>query len=129
MTKAVKNRLNGKAEAILMGMTQCVESNEEAIYIIDYICKVLNKEETGQQIFDEATKYTEGAEIKAVNICTVEDMMCISLPMTTEEDEEEFNLLNENGTFSYVYNFDCPYFSELGYCTFIKTPKGIKRRY
>ena len=128
MTKVEKNRASGKAEAVMMGMTQCVDSNKEAIFILDYICKTLEKEETGQQIFEKATQYSKGAKIKAVNVCTLmEEFLVVSLPMETDEDEEEFNLLSEYGAFSYVYNFDCPDFSELGYCFFKLTSQGIKR--
>lgn len=128
MTKVEKNRANGKAEAVMMGMTQCVDSNEEAIYIIDYICKTLEKSEKGQDIFDKATRYSKGAKIKAVNICTLmEEFLVLTLPMETDEDEEPFDLMSDDGCFSYVYNFDCPDFSELGYCFFKLTSHGINR--
>ena len=128
MTKVEKNRASGKAEAVMMGMTQCVDSNEEAIFILDYICKTLEKDVKGQEIFDKATQYSKGAKIKAVNVCTLmEELLVVSLPMETDEDKGKFDLLSEDGAFSYVYNFTCPDLSELGYCYFKLTSQGIKR--
>ena len=127
MTKAEENILNGKAEAVLMGFTQKVESNAEAIYIIDYIVKVTNHTVKGEEIIQQATQYSTGAVIQYINISTLEDMIMLTLPMITEEDEEEFNILSPDGVFCYVYNFTCPDFSELGYSYFENKNGRIRR--
>lgn len=126
MTKQ-ESKWNAKAEAVLMGMTQKVYSNEEATYIAGYIAKVLNYDVTGEDIFKEATAFTKGAVIQYVNVATVYGMRMLALPMTTEEDEEPFNLLSPYGAFGYVYNFDAPSCSELGYACFENKNGRIRR--
>ena len=51
----------------------------------------------------------------------------LSLPMKTEEDRGEFDIFDCDGVLSYVYNFDAPHCSELGYAYFEKRAKGIVR--
>lgn len=126
MTKT-NSKWNAKAEAVMMGMTQKVDSNEEAQYIISYITKTLGCSVTGEEVFKEATQYSKGAQIQYVSVSTIEDMRMIALPMITDEDRGEFNILDQNGVFSYVYNFDCPMFSELGY-TYFEERNGRLRR-
>lgn len=123
----MKAQMQAKAEAILMGMTQYVESNEEAILLMDYICEVLDVDVRGEEIFAQATQYTQNAQIKAVCVSVLMgEFRVITLPMSTDEDTEPFNLLGDY-CFSYVYNLDAPELSELGDCGFEQTPKGIKR--
>ena len=110
-----------------MGMTQKVDSNEEATYIAGYIAKVLECDVTGEDIFKEAIKYTKGAVIQYVNVATVCGMKMLALPMTTDEDEEPFNILSPYGVFGYVYNFDAPDCSELGYACFENKNGRIRR--
>jgi len=108
-------------------MTQKVDSNEEAIYIAGYIAKTLNHKVSGLEIFNEATHYTKGAKIQYVNVSTLEDMVLLALPMITDEDEDEFDITSEYGVFSYVYNFDAPQCSELGYVFFTKKSGRLVR--
>lgn len=125
--RKTKNRWSAKAEAVMMGMTQPVDSNEEAIFIAGYIAKTLGFTVTGEEIFKEATQYTKGAEIKYVSVSTIMDMRMLTLPMKTEEDRGEFDIFDRDGVLSYVYNFDASFCSELGYTYFEKRAKGIVR--
>lgn len=104
-----------KAEIALQGDAVEINSNEEAIDILDEIAEILEKDFTGAGVFKEAVKYCRGAEIKYLLVNTYEDMILISLPMTTDEDEEPFDILSELGVFGYVYNVTYSDLSELGY--------------
>lgn len=127
MTKT-NSKWNAKAEAVMMGFTQKVDSNEEAEYIISYIAKTLGHSVTGEEVFKEATQYTKEAKIEYVSVSTIMDMVMLALPMTTKEDKgKKLNILDRDGVFSYVYNFDCPMCSELGY-TFFEERNGRLRR-
>lgn len=123
-TQAEMNKLNAKAEAILMGMTQPVDSNEEAQYICDYIARVLECEVTGEEIIRLATRYAKGYQIRYINVSVVMGMRMLCLPLT-ETRNSELKLYHTDGVFSYVYNFDAPDCSELGYAFFDKKNRRI----
>lgn len=117
---------SAKAEMILMGMMQPVSNAEEAIYIIEYILKVLDNETTvtGLDVFNDAHKYCDDGIIQYIHVGTVCGMKMIALPMTTAEDTEPFDIVNPDGVFGYVYNVDDPQCSELGYTFFKKLATG-----
>ena len=118
---------DSKAEMILMGFTLSVENNEEAKYIIDYILKVMNSSETADTVIEKASKHCKDMEIKAINTSTVMGDSHLAFAIKTSEDEYEFNLVDEDGTFCFVYNISNPELSELGYC-FFENQHGKVRR-
>ena len=124
------NRIIEKAEAVLTGVTQRVDSNEEAILILDYICNTLDRDITitGKEIFEIATNNTTGAEIKAVCADAIMNgkFFVVTLPMSTNEDKEPFELLNE-WCHCYVYNFEDPEDRGHQLCYFEETDVGIER--
>lgn len=116
--KKMKKETVTKAEMIMMGAMQPVSSEQEVKDILDYIATTLKMSFTGEEVVKLATRYTKNAEFKYIHIGTMDDMIVIALPMTTDEDEEPFDIVSEYGAFSYVYNATYPDLSELGYCFF-----------
>lgn len=104
-----------KAEIALMGYVVEINTNEEAIDVLDEIAELLEEDFSGVKIFKEATKYCNGAEIEYLSVNIISDMLLIALPMTTDEDTEPFDILSKYGAFGYVYNATAPDCSELGY--------------
>lgn len=109
-----------KAKKALNGYTVPINTNEEAIDVLDEIAELLEEDFTGAEIFKEAIRYCRDAEIEYLSVMIYEDMILIGLPMTTDEDEEPFNILSEQGVFGYVYNVTCPECSELGYSFYVE---------
>lgn len=126
---SIKNVLSAKAEAILMGLMQPVEDNAEAEFICDYICTVLRElDTTGEEILKLATQYAKGATVKYIHIGRIQGFKMLTLVLKPKTSKaKEIKLESRNGVFSYVYNFDAPDLSELGYTFFRKTPKGFSR--
>ncbi len=106
-----------KAEIALRGIAVEINTNEEAIDVLDEIAVILEEDFTGARVFKEAVRYCKGVEIEYLSVNTLDDMILIALTMTTDEDEEEepYDILNNNGVFGYVYNVTYPDCSELGY--------------
>lgn len=121
-----------KAEMIMMGSTQTVSSDEEVKDILTYIRNTLKSSHKidfdPEQVLKDSVKYCKGHTYKAINIITFDDMILISLVMTTDEDlDDEFDLLDTSGVLAYVYNTTYPDLSELGYVYFQKRGPIIKR--
>lgn len=130
MTKLEQSKASSKAELILMGMVQNVNSIEEATFILDYIATVLKQDFKGQNVIDKATQFSTNAEIKHIGIAQSEDMTLINLTLITDEDRENnntYDLFDPDGVFGYVYNIECPDCSELGYSYYKETRTGAKR--
>lgn len=128
MTVKERNQLNARAEAVLMGMPKKVANNDEAIEMIDYILKVMGDNlNTGSQVFNDATQYSKNAQAQHLCCNTICGMRMLAITLTTDDDEEPYNLTNENGVLAYVYNFDATYCSELGYVFFQKQNGRVHR--
>jgi len=104
-----------KIKLAILEMVIPINSNEEAVEVIDGIARRLKKSFTGKEIVELATKYTEGT-IKYLSVDEYEGMTLISLPLET--DEEPCYITNNSAVLSYVYNVTVPELSELGYCLF-----------
>lgn len=130
ITKARMNELKTHAEALMMGFTVEVSELplEETEYIIDHVLKTLGSDARALDITIDAFKYCKAPRIKHLNVCNVIDMRMLTLTLTTKEDTEPYDILSRNGVFSYVYNIDAPFCSELGYTFFEQKPKDIIRR-
>ena len=129
MTKKRQGELSAHAEALMMGITKDVSTltPEEVEYVIDYVLKTLGSEATAQEVLAGSVKYCQNAVIHHLNVSTTMDMRMIAITMSTDEDEEPYDLLSKYGVFSYVYNIDAPFCSELGYTFFQKTGSRIRR--
>jgi hypothetical protein len=83
-----------------------------------------------KEIIADSTQYISGEyEVHHLNLWqhpVIDDLM-ITITMTTEEDEDEYDLLSIDGVFGYVYNLDAPYCSELGY-SFYREEENVIRR-
>ena len=112
-------------ELVMMGKAHDFEGNHsEASVVIDYILQTLlgdKKDVSGDKVIELANKYHEGGPMKVRHMTTsmVEGMrmivLCLDDPMLDEEDGMTYDQrLNSHYVFSYVYNVDCPDFSELG---------------
>ena len=116
-----------KAEKVIKGYTVPINTNEEAIDVIDEIAEILEENFTGAEVFKEAIRFCRDVEIKYLSVMLYEEMILIGLSMITDEDEEPFDILNENGVFGYVYNVTYPELSELGYSFYIEYDGEIVR--
>lgn len=114
-----------KDQKLMIGMTVAVKSREEAESILDKLAERLEENFTGKQVVDEALQFVSNGEIRYIAYGIVMGMRMITLPIETEPDEddeededEEFDMTSEYGVFSYVYNVDADWCSELGYTVF-----------
>ena len=123
----VKSMLAAKAEAILMGLMQPITDNGEAEVIIDYILGVIEIEDTtGAEIMKLALRYVKnGADVRFIHVGRISGFRMMTLVLQDKKSKAKtVNLLSNNGVFSYVYNFDAPDLSELGYTFFQKDYNG-----
>lgn len=129
MTKKRQGELSAHAEALMMGITKDVSTltPEEVEFMIDYVLKTLGSEATAHEVLAGSVKYCKNPVIHHLNVSTTMDMRMIAIMMSTDEDEEPYDILSRDGVFSYVYNIDAPFCSELGYTFFQKTGSRIRR--
>lgn len=120
-----KNELRGKAEAIMMGMPQRVSSKEECVFILDYITEVLTGKPIGMEVYEKSIHYAKDQTPKWIFTNVMGGMKMITLPFEEVLTKPNGDYI-EDGVFCYVYNLDCPDFSELGYSYFEN--KGKMRR-
>lgn len=132
VTKTPQGVLSARAEVAMMGTVIQIHHESDLIYILDYISKTLDstikQSFNAKEVVNNAFKYCKNPVVHHLCVNTIEDMLVITLTMTTDEDDEEYNLLSSQGVFSYVYNVTCPDFSELGYTFFAKKESGRVRR-
>ena len=124
LTKKDKNRVEGQAEWALMSRALvAIPSDEHLEYFLDYVMTVLanvklegNKDVTGKEIIELAYKYNEnGDRITHVSLDPTEFGMLFTLVRDSENEVD-----SEYGVLAYVYNWDCPDCSELGYVYYQK---------
>ena len=130
ITKKRQGELSAHAETLMMGITKDVSTltPEEVEFMIDYVLKTLGSEATAQEVLAGSVKYCKNPVIHHLNVSTTMDMRMIAIMMSTDEDEEPYDILSRDGVFSYVYNIDAPFCSELGYTFYRKNPAGRIRR-
>lgn len=119
-----------KAEMMLMGLVTPVESREEAQEMTDYILNVVRKgrSEDEQDTAEDVMKgVSTDCEIKHMVVNTLEDMVLITYLLDDGEEEYPEDLATRDGVFSYVYNVNISYFSELGYTFYNKVGDHYKR--
>lgn len=128
-----KNKLSAKAEASLMGFVQSVDNENDLKFILEYAKKslnatfkvdeVLNATFIADEVLKDEIKSLDDYEVKTVVFNKIYDMRYITITLKTPD--EEFDILNENGVFSYAYNIDCPIYSDLGYSYFKRIGNDI----
>lgn len=116
-----------KAKRALEGFAVEINSNEEAMNLLDEISEILNKNFTGEEVIKLATKSTEGVEIKYLSVNRFCGMELIALAMITDEEKETLDILDKRGVLAYVYNATYPNHSELGYSFYRDYDEGIVR--
>ena len=113
-----------KDQKLMIGMTVAVKSREEAESILDNLAERLGESFTGKEVVNEALRYVNRGAIRYIAFGVIMGMRMITLPIETEPEEdeedeyEEFDMTSEYGVFSYVYNVDADWCSELGYTVF-----------
>lgn len=123
----MKSELKTRCEFALMGMTSQI-TNEELKDAINYIASAVGSEESADNIIKEMFKYCDkGYEVKHFVCNTIEDMALLTITIKAKSDKT-YNVLDEDGVFCSVYNFTCPYCSELGYSYFEEDKNGFLRR-
>lgn len=113
--------LNAKAEVLMMHGTGGIpiNDNEEVPYILNYMFKTLEIDTTGEEVVKEATKFIkEEYYFRFLHLCTTEFGRMITIAIEVPSEDENFDVVSEDGVFCYVYNMDAPDCSELGYCFF-----------
>lgn len=131
-----KQEMRTKAEVLMMGIVVKITSRAEAEFITDYVTKTLSAslsfsttEPTGKKVVDKAFEFLQNEEpnIAYMSLVTMEDMPLIAYVIETKE-EPSIDILSADGAFSYVYNMQVAYFSELGYTFYKKDKTGMIRR-
>lgn len=124
-----KGELNAKSEVALMGRPVQVTDPEELKYCFGYIAKVMNSDESGEEIYNLAVRYLDLDETKPIGFCcnTLLGYMKVITIIMKDVKAKHFSLTDEDGVLCYVYNFDAPDCSELGYCFFEKKNGTFRR--
>lgn len=116
----VKNEMLAKAEVCAKGRTVNVTNVEETKFIINHLVYLVKgcEEDTSlaEEIYKKAMQFnSNGAVITHINVARFGD---IGTLLTLVRDEEMTDLTSEDGVLAYVYNFNYPECSELGYVFF-----------
>ena len=113
------------------------------IHLLDYVKKTLKQDYDSEEIITKSQQFLSKDEdgdfddTKYKHMClnntefglmitiTIYDPEPTDFGYVPKENEpvEEYSLTSPDGVFSYVYNVDTPYFSELGY-TFFQNKGG-----
>lgn len=133
LTKKQKNVLYPKALYISRGRTMPVENNEEARLLLIVLEDVSGVKVDLDDFFKRFYRYEDSADIHTHHIkylCTniVDgDRQICAVCEVDGEDPLPKSLDDEYGIFSFIYNIDCPTFSEFGYCFFEKAAPSFRR--
>lgn len=114
------------AEAMLMGHTIKVQSEEHLRFIINYVAEVLRTrlDVDEELVFENATNKYNSEDLK-VSYVTI-NSSAFGVLMTFVRDDEN-NLTSDEGVLCWVENLSAPDCSELGYCYFKKQRGAIRR--
>lgn len=123
---------NIKRMFLMQGSTIYIKSNQEAIEFLNYISEYLSVKFDGKDIIYKILEYTDGSgQVQHMNVSQSrldkDVMVMVALTLTTNEDEEPYDLLSENGVLAYVYNVTAPDLSELGYTFYKKRNDKVVR--
>ena len=126
-----KTELRTKAELMLMGYVQTVNTEEDVKFIFDIFLSAIPEhiEQTADELYNDAMKYieTEKTEIFAMSCSTVYDNACINVIFRDKENVDKFDLCSDEGLFCYTINLSDPNYSEYGYSFFGKKGEGYHR--
>ena len=130
-----KGELNAKCEIALMGRLVQVVDMPNLVYCMDYLCNtfrntgvICDEETTGEYIMKKATEFINPDETVPVGFIVntiMGELVCVAIVM--KDLGEPMQIDSEDGILCYVYTFNAPDCSELGYCFFEKTKSGIRR--
>ena len=113
--------LNAKCELALMtGQCVSVRDVDNVRYCFEYIAKVVGSTTTtADEFWEMMTQYLDKDKTYPVGFCMnkVFGMTCMTI-ILHDKGEVNHSLDHEDGQFCYVYNFDAPDCSELGYSYF-----------
>ena len=129
MTNA--NETGAKAEACMMGIAVKVTDDKQAKGAINYMIKTLfpESEVTADTIFDGAYQFvnkSDNPRVTHLSLNRTADFTMLALAIDTDEEQNVID--SEDGAFCYVYNFEEPMFSELGYSFFQRDQIGFLHR-
>ena len=129
MNKYEVYKWNAKAEMCAMGFTIPVNRVEETKHIIGHLVYLINglKEDEAlvNEIYEKAMKYnSDNARISHIQVQRYSE---IGTLLTLVRDKEMRYITQPDGVMSYVYNFNYPDCSELGYVYFQKVDGGVTR--
>lgn len=126
-----KGELRAKAEVALMGVVTPVRDKDNIIFMLDYIAKVIGHEEqTGEEVYAKATQFVNLKKDMIVGLSTstiMGSMKCVNIIFKGIKSKT-FKLDYPRGVLTYVYNYDYPDGSELGYCIFEKRANNTYHR-
>ena len=129
MRKAELNKWNAKAEMCAMGFTIPVNSVEETKHIIGHLVYLINglqeDENLVNEIYEGAMKYN--SENEPITHIQIQKYGGIGTLLTLVRDNEMRYLTQPEGVLAYVYNFNYPDCSELGYVFFQNVDGGVTR--
>ena len=113
--KAFKMLVHNKAQDV-----QNWDELKEVLTELNYQCKSLNQGElfTEDELNEKIEKLKNGScnpQVKHVGIVTTEFGDLINITLSTDEDEEPYDLNSEDGVFGYVWNLSDDWCSEYGY--------------
>lgn len=127
-----KRELGAKAELALMGIVTPVRDKDNVIYMIDYINRVLGiTDVSGEEIYAQATEFIKPkmTGIVGISACTMLGGECRVVNIVFKDHKDtKFKLDDQDGVLTYVYNYDWPDCSELGYCFFEKKSGNMYHR-
>lgn len=131
----MKNERNAKAEmAMMSGRFTPFSSIEEAKHILGYIKTAIycdgkyNKvEERGEEMYNDALKYSKGSKITGITVNTIMGMKMICCIVKSKSAKKAEPTTSMNGQLCYVINLDAPDCSELGYSFFQKRDNELYR--
>lgn len=114
-----------------------VMSNEEAIEKFDYILRTCGSDDSGADVFRQATHFLKNPQVQAFSVSNLDmgylqrfRVLNIVFKSTSGKNVK---IINANGNvrdvFAYVYNIDAPDLSELGSIYFERRADGEFYRY
>ena len=126
------SEIHAKAEAVLMGMTQHVESMGEAEILVGHILSTfkatgLQSRPTAQEVLKSALQYSPDKTIAYIGTSVLMEQFRVINLVLKGKTAKTCRVTSQDGALAYCYNLDAPDLSELGYMWFKQTPRGLKR--
>lgn len=116
-----------KLNRLLIGVAIEIKNEAEARKILTLLFNGYpSAEDKVNEIIDKATRLFKGNyEYKHMSLSNLAGSILLNITFKTDEDDKEYDILDKEGAFGYVYNLQHPYLSELGYSYYIKTDDGL----